>query len=285
MKRWWLVIALLLSVGLNLGILTAILAARRQGPREPRPGAEMPNPGNDPLPRLPRLADRLGLEGEERRKFLEIQWNLYQETTRLRLQLGEVHRELRRELSGEEPGQARVDSLLNESARIYLALERALVRNVLATRELLGPEKEQEYLQMIGRLRVPGPGRVRPRTRARPRSQVSERPTPGPGESRPADEATPLGAAPKASPTATSEGAFRRRGKDSALTIPAPGGAVLASPGRKPWVAVRRLPGTSPGLTPWAGENRPARGWIASGPYSFSSDSASAVTFFAVFTA
>jgi hypothetical protein len=157
-KRWWLVIALLLSVGLNLGILAAIMAARRQGPREPRPGVEMPNPGNDPLPRLPRLADRLGLEGEERRKFLEIQWNLYQESTRLRLQLGEVHRELRRELSGDHPDPAQVERLLNESARIYLALERALVRNVLATRDLLGPEKEREYLQMIGRLRVPGPG-------------------------------------------------------------------------------------------------------------------------------
>ena len=64
MKRWWLVIALLLSVGLNLGILGAIVAVRRApqpGPREPRPGAEAVNPAADPLPRLPRLADRLGL--------------------------------------------------------------------------------------------------------------------------------------------------------------------------------------------------------------------------------
>src|SRR5215210_2496389 len=56
----------------------------------------MSNPANDPLPRLPRFADRLGLEGEERRKFLDIQWSLFQETSRLRLRMGEVHPDPRR---------------------------------------------------------------------------------------------------------------------------------------------------------------------------------------------
>jgi len=160
MKRWWLVIVLLLSVGLNVGILAAIAARRAHpGPREP----EMANPANDPLsnnplPRLPRFADRLGLEGEERRKFLDIQWSLFQETSRLRLRMGEVHRDLRRELTRSQPDRRRVDALLSESARIYGALERALVSNVLATRELLGPEKEREYLELVGKLRVPGPG-------------------------------------------------------------------------------------------------------------------------------
>src|SRR5215210_102045 len=118
----------------------------------------MSNPANDPLPRLPRFADRLGLEGEERRKFLDIQWSLFQETSRLRLRMGEVHRDLRRELTRGEPDRQRVDALLAESARIYGALERVLVSNVLSTRELLGPEKEREYLELVGRLRVPGPG-------------------------------------------------------------------------------------------------------------------------------
>jgi len=166
MKRWWLVIALLLSVGLNLGILAAIAARRAHpGPRDPR---EMANPLNNslnnplnnpnPLPRLPRLADRLGLEGKERRKFLDIQWNLFQETSRLRLRMGEVHRDLKRELTSREPDRQRVDALLAESARVHGALERALVSNVLATRELLGPEREREYLAMVGKLRVPGAG-------------------------------------------------------------------------------------------------------------------------------
>ena len=99
MRRWWLVIALLLSVGLNVGILAAIAARRinlAAGAGAKQPGAVNQPP--DPLPRLPQLANRLGLEGEERRKFLDIQWNLYQETSHLRLQLGETHRNLRHEL-------------------------------------------------------------------------------------------------------------------------------------------------------------------------------------------
>ena len=164
MIRWWLVIALLLSIGLNVGIL-AVVTARRLGPPggPPGPRGERPpqegNPANvDPVPRLGRLADRLKLEGDQRRRFLDIQWNLYQETTRQRLQLNEVHRELRRELTRPAPDRQRVESLLNESSRIYLGLERTLVNNVLATRDLLGPEQEKEYLRMIGRLRVPNPG-------------------------------------------------------------------------------------------------------------------------------
>lgn len=162
MRRWWLVIALLLSVGLNVGIFS-IIAARRlnaslKGPKPPAGQAGMTNPAADPLPRLPKLADRLGLEGEERRRFLDVQWNLYQETSHLRLQLGEVHRDLRRELTRSAPDKTQVDRLLAESARIYLALERALVNNVLATRELLGPDREKEYLKLIGQLRVPNPG-------------------------------------------------------------------------------------------------------------------------------
>lgn len=158
MKRWWLVIALLLSVGLNLGILAAIAARRAQpGPREPRPPAEAMNPAADPLPRLPRLADRLGLEGEERRRFIDIQWNLFQQTARLRLQRGEVHRELKRELTRDEPDRQQVDRLLGESSRIHGAMERALVDSVLASRELLDPEQEEEYLRFVGRLRVPNP--------------------------------------------------------------------------------------------------------------------------------
>lgn len=169
MSRWWLMIALLLSVGLNVGIL-ATIAAHRPGPPprgEERPPQDGQNPANpnpnanvDPVPRLGRLADSLKLEGDQRRKFLDIQWNLYQESTRQRLQMNEVHRDLRRELTKPTPDRQRVEALLNESSRIHMALERALVDNILSTRELLGPEKEKEYLKIVRRLRLPnaGPG-------------------------------------------------------------------------------------------------------------------------------
>jgi hypothetical protein len=164
--RWWLVIGLLLSVGLNVGILAAVVARRAAAPR---PAAQAQGQGqgqgqgnpanaNDPVPRLTRLADRLKLEGETRRKFIDIQWNLYQETTRLRLDLGEIHRSLRREMTLPNPDRPRVDALLADSSRTYLALEKSLVDNVFATRTLLGPEKEAEYLKIVGRLRLPNPG-------------------------------------------------------------------------------------------------------------------------------
>ncbi|HEY0556827.1 MAG TPA: periplasmic heavy metal sensor [Thermoanaerobaculia bacterium] len=167
MRRWWLVIALLLSLGLNVGILAAVGARRamlmaRPNAARQQQGGNGNGAGNanntDPVPRLTRLANRLSLEGDQRRKFLDIQWNLYQETARLRLQLNEVHRDLRRELTHPNPDRQRVEGLLNDSSRIYLALERSLVNNVFATRDLLGPEKEADYLKIVGSLRVPNPG-------------------------------------------------------------------------------------------------------------------------------
>ena len=56
------------------------------------------------------------------------------------------------------PDRPRVDALLADSSRTYLALEKSLVDNVFATRDLLGPEKEAEYLKIVGRLRLPNPG-------------------------------------------------------------------------------------------------------------------------------
>ena len=158
MRRWWLAIVLLLSLGLNVGILAAV-AVRRLGPggQGAKQGGAANQPA-DPLPRLPQLANRLGLEGEERKKFLDIQWNLYQETSHLRLQLGETHRNLRHELIQPQADRTQVDRLLEESSRTYLALEKSLVSNVLATRDLLGPEKEKQYLRLIGQLRIPNPG-------------------------------------------------------------------------------------------------------------------------------
>jgi hypothetical protein len=165
-RRWWLVLVLLLSLGLNVGILAAIAArratlmARPNAARQDQAGtAGNNNPNNvDPVPRLTRLANRLKLEGDQRRKFLDIQWNLYQETARQRLQLNEIHRALRQELTHPNPDRPRVEGLLNESSQIYLALERSLVNNVFATRDLLGPEKEADYLKIVGSLRVPNPG-------------------------------------------------------------------------------------------------------------------------------
>jgi hypothetical protein len=162
-KRWWLVLLLLLSVGVNLGLLAAF-AVRRPGPASgPEPGNRTlpplagPGAGADPLARVVRLADFLGLEGEERRRFVNLQLSFFQETLKLRAEMGEVNRELRRELASPRPDRRRIDSLLERSSRTHLGLEQALARNVLASRELLDERQERRYLRLIGRLRPAGP--------------------------------------------------------------------------------------------------------------------------------
>jgi Heavy-metal resistance len=159
-RRWGLVFALLLSLGVNLGIL-GTLAVHRLRPARPE---EAPQRAAEPRPEVPqarlqRVADRLGLEGEARQRFLEQQRQFFLATSRDRLRLREVHGELRRELAAQEPDRAKVDRLVAEAGEIYVGLERAMVANVLATRGMLDAEQERLFVDFLVRLR---PGRFAP---------------------------------------------------------------------------------------------------------------------------
>jgi len=148
------VIALLLSVGVNVGLVAAIVAGRFRAPaREER---QPP-----PVARLQRLADRLGLEGEARRRFVAYQRSFFEDTARDRRRLAEVNRELRAELVSPSPDPQRIEQLTAESSALYRTLERALAGNVLATRKLLAPDQERIYLRLIRQLR-PGRGPLSP---------------------------------------------------------------------------------------------------------------------------
>ncbi|HEY8022507.1 MAG TPA: periplasmic heavy metal sensor [Thermoanaerobaculia bacterium] len=157
MKRWWVVIALLLSVGINIGLFAAILTARLKAPARTQAQAEDERQPQPPaVERLQKLADRLGLQGEPRRRFLAYQRRFFQETARERRHLGDVNRELRLELISDSPDRERIQQLTTESSELYRDLERALAGNVLESRKLLGPEQERTYLDLIRQLR---PGR------------------------------------------------------------------------------------------------------------------------------
>jgi len=154
-KRWWLVIALVLSLGMNLGLLIALalsspaLVQQQQGVM--RPAA----PG-----RLQQLADRLGIEGEVRRRFVERQRRFFAETAGPRARLPEIRREVRAEMTRPHPDRARIDELLREGSGIFLMLERALVANVLESRAMLPPDADQKYVDLISRLQLEGPGQL-----------------------------------------------------------------------------------------------------------------------------
>lgn len=145
MKRWWLVVALLLSLGLNLGLLGAQLARSRAQAiwRGERPfGA--PAPGA-------RLAERLRLEEPLRGRFVELQGELAEAARAERRELARLRRTLRDELIAPEPERARVERLLDEIAARQRALDRAFVDHVLAGRELLAGEQLERYLFFLER--------------------------------------------------------------------------------------------------------------------------------------
>jgi hypothetical protein len=167
------VIALLLSVGVNVGILATLATRRATRPeRQPPPPVREeagPMEGQEPdgHPRASRLADRLGLEGEPRRRFLEQQQQFFEKTVRIRLHMVETQREVRRELMSEEPDRQKIDALLQDSARDFLSLEQALATNIVESRKLLDPEQEEEFLRVVARLR-PQAGGFGPRPGQRP---------------------------------------------------------------------------------------------------------------------
>jgi len=145
----------------NIGILATLAVRHGSRPSDrPRPEEPQPPPETDagtPL-RVVRLADRLGLEGEQRRRFTQLQGGFFSETVRLRTEQEETLRELRRALTAPEPDRQRIEELTRASARTHLALQQAMARNVLATREILDPEQERLFLDIISRLRPPALG-------------------------------------------------------------------------------------------------------------------------------
>lgn len=187
MKSRWLMVALLLSLGINLGLVIGSLSNRRaQGaptttehvtpsqedtatppeappssepapsdPSEPPPDRATTDraPRRDPPPFLQRMADDLGLEGELRRRFLGQQMRFLAHTLEGRRRLGELQASLRREVTSESPDRQQIDRLLQESARIHYRLERTFVENLLAGREVLDEGQQRRYFEMLNRWR------------------------------------------------------------------------------------------------------------------------------------
>lgn len=154
MKRGWLVVALLLSLGANLGLLAGALARRRALDRwEAVRAGEARPPEAVGL----RLAARLGLEAGERERFLAVQRRLVERTLDGRRRIAGLRTELRAELSAERPGRAELDALLAALAAEEAALDRAFAESVLESREVLGARRTADYLRFLERF-APGRG-------------------------------------------------------------------------------------------------------------------------------
>lgn len=173
MRRWWLVVALVLSLGVNIGILASLAVHR--GPAHHRPdlqresfppreagrgSTERPRTQRWRLPQAPleRLADRLGLSGEKRDQFLAVQRQFFTETIAARRGFMEARRELHRELVAEHPDAAKIEKLSNAVGEQVTALDRSLAKTVLASRKILDQRQLEIYLGFLRRLEERGRG-------------------------------------------------------------------------------------------------------------------------------
>jgi hypothetical protein len=189
MKRGWLVVALLASLGLNLGLVgmqiararaAAAWSGERGDPGGPDPGA--------------RLADRLRLEGGDRERFLRLQRRLAEAVREERGQIGRLRHELRAELIAPRPDRQRIDDLLAGVAGHQEALDRAFADNVLESRQQLSGRALEAYLRFVERFAQPGPPGPREALRDRGEGARGPRrgpPPPGEGPDRPGPQAPP----------------------------------------------------------------------------------------------
>lgn len=157
MKRWWLVIALMLSLGVNAGILASRLVPPKAEPEAAAASAGEPadaTPQRSIPARVFRLADELGLEGARREEFVDLQRRFFSATLEARARLRRSQLRLRQELTAPAPDRRAVDEALEEMAAARGDLERAFVDNLLASRELLDSQQTRRYLRFLGRLRL-----------------------------------------------------------------------------------------------------------------------------------
>jgi hypothetical protein len=182
MKLSWLWIALAVSLGINVGILGTLAV---QGSDKGK-GAEEKSAEPSLDDRTGPIADRLGLEGEEREKFMQLQRSLLESTQGHREELEKMRREVRKELREDEPDRDRMDRLIGDMAEVSAAQEREYVETVMATREILEDEQQAMYLQFLAQARARGGEGGRPgaqQQRFRPGGQ-QQRMAPGAQQQR-----------------------------------------------------------------------------------------------------
>lgn len=154
MRRWAVVFALLVSVGLNVGIGVALLRRHGSGPLlEDRPGGGPERSSRRLPPGIFRLADELGLEGERRDAFLDLQEDFLARTFAARDAVRGAQTRLRTELTRPEPDREAADRLLVELSAAHLELERVFVDSLFEARSLLEPDEARLYLRFVLRHR------------------------------------------------------------------------------------------------------------------------------------
>ena len=174
-------------------------------PERPAPGGPASKPAPDPPlravppsavslgdravlppapPRLLDLAERVGLAGEEKKKFIDLQLRLMVAVRDGRWRIQQLRREVHIGLLGAQPDRRRIETRLDEIAGLQLAMERKTAETVLASRGMLAGDGERVYLEFFQRMRLFG-GASAQRPGLGPGAGPRRMPEPGLGPERP----------------------------------------------------------------------------------------------------
>lgn len=192
-RRGWLGVALLLSLGINIGLLAADFggwwAAHRAtavdagdsvvgeelvadghgdlgwvpgevsiAPEPATGDSDHPPYHRSHLPPLDRMADHLELEGEVRERFVSLQREFLTGMAASRIRRQRLTLVLYGELAAPQPDRQRVDELLAELAELHAATERLTADSILDSRALLDDPEQRRYLEILKRLHGHGEG-------------------------------------------------------------------------------------------------------------------------------
>ena len=147
MKRWWLVIVLLLSLGINAGILAALAVGKFQGRVEPR---RSPVPFEGPMHDARNLARGVGLDTEGSARFRELHREFFETAREQRRNSMGLRRELLSEVTADDPDRDEIEAILRRISESELEMERALVDTMLDARDILDENQEKRYLHFLG---------------------------------------------------------------------------------------------------------------------------------------
>ena len=120
----------------------AAAAAAQPPPRAVRPVQQRPM-------EFDRLAERLGLEGEQRQRFLLLHARLGRRVRQLGPRLQQLRRELFQELTASPVDEERIRQLVTQLGRGNVEVERTLVQVVLETRQMLNEEQQRLYVRFL----------------------------------------------------------------------------------------------------------------------------------------
>jgi Spy/CpxP family protein refolding chaperone len=141
MKIRVLVVALILSVGVNIGILVGSLYRRR---------AERPTTQSGCLMERSYLNRRLNLTREQLADVSAMRDSMYQRGVPLRRELCDRRMDLMRHLRESAPDSAALDSLVRDIASLQTRLESQVVSNARRISAALKPEQRKLFVEMFG---------------------------------------------------------------------------------------------------------------------------------------